>query len=120
LFVVEQTLPGDPPESEVEAERKGLPDIVIHDGDAWCVLIESKIQAPLTKDQLNRQRKTLQRRGFAQIEDVALIKSQDTPPSGVMGRTWCGLYEWLGKTSSAIRKSANAMEKMPFAAGERP
>ncbi len=47
LSVVEQSLPGDAPEAEVEAERKGLPDIVIHDGETWCLLIESKVQAGL-------------------------------------------------------------------------
>src|SRR5207248_6071201 len=68
-----------------------------HDGGNWCVLIESKIQATLTKDQLNRHRKTMEHRGFVRIEVIALIKNEDVPPSGVTGRTWCGLYEWLGK-----------------------
>jgi hypothetical protein len=49
LLITEQGLPGDPPEVEEEAERKGLPDIVIHDGDTWCLLIESKIQAVAAK-----------------------------------------------------------------------
>jgi len=98
LFVVEQTLPGDSPEPEEDAEHKGLPDIVIHDGDSWCVLIESKIQAAITEDQLKRHRSTMARRGFEQIVLIALIKAEDVPPSGVTGRTWCGLYEWLGKT----------------------
>jgi len=58
LLITEQRLPGDPPETEDGAERKGLPDIVIHDGDAWCVLIESKIQARLSDDQLMRHERT--------------------------------------------------------------
>ena len=64
LYVVEQSLPGDLLGSEQHAERKGLPDIVIHDGDAWCVLIESKIQASLTQDQLSRHKRTMSRRGL--------------------------------------------------------
>ena len=51
LLIVEQSLPGDRPESEEEADRRGLPDIVIHDGEEWCLLIESKVQATLTEDQ---------------------------------------------------------------------
>jgi hypothetical protein len=98
LNVVEQTLPGDPPESDEEAERRGLPDIIIHDGNTWCVLIESKIQAPLTSDQLARHEKTMRRRGFECIACVALTKAGVVPPSGVIGRAWCGLYEWLAKT----------------------
>jgi hypothetical protein len=43
LVIVEQSLPGDVPQSEEQAERKGLPDIVIHDDAAWCLLIESKV-----------------------------------------------------------------------------
>lgn len=72
LLLVEQSLPGDPPASEEEAERKGLPDIVIHDGAVWCVLIESKVQAALTEDQLTRHERTLRRRGFDQIVRVVL------------------------------------------------
>lgn len=36
LSVAEQSLPDDAPDAEEEAERKGLPDIVIHDGESWC------------------------------------------------------------------------------------
>src|ERR1017187_3937713 len=67
LVVVEQSLPGDPPESDEDDERDGLPDIIIHDGNAWCVLIENKIKAPLTNDQLARHEKTLRQRGFESI-----------------------------------------------------
>ena len=65
LLIAEQTLPGDPPGSEEHAERRGLPDIIIHDDAAWCVLIESKVQAALTADQLTRHDRTLRRRGCA-------------------------------------------------------
>lgn len=58
LLIVEQSLPGDPPESELEAERIGLPDIVVHDDDGWCLLVESKVQAPLTEDQLRRHERS--------------------------------------------------------------
>ncbi len=96
LVLVEQSLPGDPPESEAEAERRGLPDIVIHDEDCWCVLIESKVQAALTEDQLGRHERTLRRRGFERIHRVALTKSGTRVPKDTLSLTWSGLYEWLG------------------------
>lgn len=78
LAIAEQTLPGDAPATEEEAERKGLPDIVVHDGTTWCLLIESKVQAALTDDQLARHERTLRRRGFEQIHRVALTKASAT------------------------------------------
>lgn len=96
LVIVEQSLPGDPPESEVESERKGLPDIVVHDDDSWCLLIESKVEASLTEDQLRRHERTLRRRGFETVHRVALTKSGVRAPKGTIAVTWSGLYEWLG------------------------
>jgi hypothetical protein len=99
LVIVEQSLPGDVPQSEEQAERKGLPDIVIHDDAAWCLLIESKVQAVLTDDQLARHERTLRRRGFESVTCVALTKTEARSPRAV-ARTWSGLYEWLGKNGA--------------------
>jgi PD-(D/E)XK nuclease superfamily len=99
LHIVEQTLPGDAPESEDQAERKGLPDIVIHDDAGWCLLIESKVQAALTKDQLARHERTLRRRGIRDIQRVVLTKVDARAPRA-LSLTWSGLYQWLG-TSDA-------------------
>lgn len=95
LIIVEQTLPGDAPESEEQAERKGLPDIVIHDAAVWCLLIESKVQAALTNDQLTRHERTLRRRGFRDIQRVVLTKADVRAPRAI-ALTWSGLYQWLG------------------------
>src|SRR5688572_4443620 len=54
LTVSEQALPGERPISEENAERKGLPDIVIHSSESWALFVESKIEARLTDDQLLR------------------------------------------------------------------
>lgn len=96
LVIDEQSLPGETPISEDEAERRSLPDIVIHDNEAWSVLIESKVQAGLTADQLDRHLKTLRKRGFSTSHRLALAKEGVTPPPGVIGLTWPKLYEWLG------------------------
>lgn len=95
LVVVEQRLPGDPPEIELDGEQRGLPDIVIHDADSWCVLIESKVQAPLEQGQLLRHESTLGRRGFKKICTVVLTKAGSSTKNTI-GLTWSGLYEWLG------------------------
>jgi hypothetical protein len=92
---VEQSLSGDAPESEEQAERQGLPDIVIHDDAAWCLLIESKVQAVLTYDQLTRHERTLRRRGFRKIQRVVLTKVGARAPKAI-ALTWSALYEWLG------------------------
>ena len=97
LVVAEQNLPGDPPESEEEAERRGLPDIVIHDGNAWCLLVESKVQAELTDDQLTRHERTLRRRGFDNVVRVVLTKAGVNVRGTIVALTWSGLYEWLGR-----------------------
>lgn len=96
LVIVEQSLPGDPPETEADSEKRGLPDIVIHDDDCWCVLVESKVQAALTEDQLSRHERTLRRRGFETIHRVALTKAGARVPKGTFAFTWSALYEWLG------------------------
>jgi len=96
LHVIEQSLPGEVSSSEQEAERRGLPDIIIHDDDSWCVLIESKINAPLTDDQLNRHRRTLERRGFNDITILALTKANARAAKGIRRATWSDVYKWLG------------------------
>lgn len=99
LLIAEQSLPGDTPETEDEAERKGLPDIVIHDkGATWCLLIESKVQAPLTDDQLTRHERTLRRRGFNQVRRLVLTKAGVRAQRNTIALTWLELYEWLGTT----------------------
>jgi hypothetical protein len=97
LLVDEQRLPGEAEGSdEAEAERRGLPDLLIHDGDGWAVIVESKVQAGLPRDQLHRHVATLRRRGFDRTKVLCLTKHGVAPPRGVLGRTWSELYQWLG------------------------
>jgi hypothetical protein len=100
LFVEEQTLPGETQPSEEEAERRGLPDLLIHDGSTWCLLLESKVQAALTMDQLSRHERTMRRRGFEHVTLVALTKSHARVTRNVVVRCWCDLYDWLGRVGT--------------------
>jgi hypothetical protein len=95
IYVVEQGLPGEHTRSEEEAQRRGLPDIVIHAGEDWCLLIESKVQASLSTDQLRRHTWTLRRRGFRRVYRLILTKRTHAV-KGTVARTWSNLYEWLG------------------------
>jgi len=102
LSVAEQSLPGDAPEADEEAERKGLPDIVIHDGETWCLLVESKVQAALTGDQLTRHVRTLHRRGFSRVSRLALTKA-DARPLKTIARTWATLSMFILPILRSIR-----------------
>ena len=68
LVVLEQRLPGEP-EPDGDEERAGLPDLWVHDRDeAWALLVECKVAAGLTADQVRRHRRTAERRGFERLE----------------------------------------------------
>lgn len=98
LKIVEQRLPGEEePADEDEAERRGIPDAWIHDGNEWCLLIESKIESPLRRDQLERHLKTAERRGFANPRLLSLVTKnpQGSVPDRVKIVEWSKVYSWL-------------------------
>jgi hypothetical protein len=103
LSIVEQRLPGEFEQRETESVDRGLPDIVIYDDDGWCVFVESKVESGLTADQLTRHARTLRRRGFHTVHQVALIKdAPDSPEPNMPGTTmltWASVYEWIGAIS---------------------
>lgn len=121
LSLLEQALPGveEPPEAETTDSaltRKGLPDGCIfngYDNNSWSLLIESKIAAPLTIDQLNRHRKTAQDRGLQNPHILALVASwTNTFIEGTQVKRWTDLYLWLKqrKGSSWARRLTDYME----------
>lgn len=98
LEVLEQRLPGEEEAvDEAEAERRGLPDAWIHDRDSWVLVIESKIESPLNRDQLERHRRVAERRGFTDIHLLALVTElpRRFAPDDVKVITWTQLYSWL-------------------------
>ncbi len=72
LLIDEQSLPGDPEIPESESEKRGLPDAWIHDDESWSLLIESKVSSPLKNDQLKRHLRTAERRGYGDIQLLAI------------------------------------------------
>lgn len=96
LVIEQQALPGEPEESRRPDERRGLPDIVIHDQQRWCLVIENKIGARLTSDQLKRHRRTIRNRGFDHIFVVAMTKDSHVASGADRSVRWSEFYEWLG------------------------
>ena len=106
LSVAEQTLPGTPePTADLEV-KKSLPDGVIFENDIapkdgnkkHALIIESKITARLTNDQLQRHANGVRSRGFVVGGLVITADSQKTQlPDGWTQETWSGIYAWLVK-----------------------
>jgi hypothetical protein len=99
LEVLEQRLPGEEEEAvdEAEAERRGVPNAGIHDRDRWALIIKSKIESPLTRDQLERHRRVAERRGFTNSHLLALVTGlpRRFDLDDVKILTWTQLYSWL-------------------------
>lgn len=90
LKLVEQSLPGDDPEREMDQLERGLPDMVIFNNEGWAILVEAKAQAMLALDQLRRHRNTLIRRGFDRPWIVAITPEKVGIRVGALGR----LIQW--------------------------
>jgi hypothetical protein len=102
LEIVEQGLPGEWTSSEMDADKRGLPDACIFESDDWILVIESKIAAPLRAEQLHRHFRTLNRRGFRNITllAIAVDATSGRLPYDAMLKTWSDVYAWLVRQSS--------------------
>jgi len=92
-----QRVPGQEVNSNKDG-KQGLPDGCFFDQDGWAVVIEAKVQASISVDQLKRHRKTLARYGYAEPHVVLL--SVDKPKSLPKWAThieWKNLYSWFTK-----------------------
>lgn len=97
LVVQGQSLPGQPELSEDEADRRGIPDGCISDGEGWALLIESKVVARWNADQLRRHRATALRHGLTDVLIMCLTsgRTRQEVPEGCVARTWPEVYGWL-------------------------
>jgi hypothetical protein len=118
LEVVEQHLPGDEQAELAEdvAGKGGLPDICIHDGESWCLAIESKVGGNLAERQLRRHEQSLKRR-FPQVHVMAIIAREQKPAvfKEWLVKRWPGLYQWCRVTavdSDWARRFADYLEEM--------
>ncbi len=100
LVIVEQTVPGKAEPTEEQAEKKGLPDAFIYsEKSGWALIIESKIEAALTIDQLERHLKTARKHNFtnARVLVLATENKLKNIPKKYKAASWPTIYTWLSK-----------------------
>lgn len=122
LSIVEQQLPGEYELSEQEYEQRGLPDAWIHDDDEWSLLIESKVSAKLSRNQLERHYRTAKKRGFGQLTVLAIDieKPSIKLPSYVAFRSWKEIYRWLSQQSISSAWAKQTLRYMEIAERKWP
>tara|TARA_R110002049_G_scaffold285698_4_gene467037 strand:+ start:186283 stop:186969 length:687 start_codon:yes stop_codon:yes gene_type:complete len=114
LTLTEQRLPGDASDESPALTETGLPDGAIFDADGWAVLIESKVQAKLTKNQLVRHIKTTEARGYKSPQLVVITVDEQLSPllPGCICVTWCELYAWFAKRADRSQWAGTLVEYM--------
>ena len=105
LEVVEQQIPGEAEITEDAYEERGLPDAWIFDDNDWSLLIESKVQATLTKGQITRHYKTALRYGFEKV----LVLAIDVKPPSFQLPSYCKFIYWSDVYSWLIKHSTKAI-----------
>lgn len=98
LRLVEQQIPGVTVSGE-EIEDKGLPDACIFDEDGWALLFESKVQAPISLNQLERHLKTAAHHGYenANLIVIAVNHIHADLPDRTKAVEWREVYGWFHK-----------------------
>jgi hypothetical protein len=101
IQIVEQQVPGESVSGN-ESESKGLPDACFYDNNRWAVLLESKVQAGISLNQLERHNKTAKRYGYE--NSAVVLISVDQPkkslPSFALSMEWREVYGWFNKQAS--------------------
>jgi len=114
LTVLEQSLPDEPSDvAEMdEAERRGLPDGWIYDKNGWALLIESKVSAGASDDQIQRHLRMARIRGCERpnlLWLTVLPISRRLAP-GVVNQTWTEVYAWLVKRGTRSEWASRAAQ----------
>jgi hypothetical protein len=105
IQVVEQQVPGEAVSGN-ENESKGLPDACFYDNSddniGWAVLVESKVQAGISLNQLKRHAKTGKQYSFerSQVVLIAVDQPKKSLPEGAHSIEWRKVYGWFDKQAS--------------------
>jgi hypothetical protein len=112
LRLVEQQVPGVAISGE-GVNAKGLPDEGLPDGcifgrDDWALLFECKVQAAISRNQLERHLRTAARHGYmnAHVVVIAVNKAHVALPERVHPVEWREVYRWfrdIAKVSPSAR-----------------
>lgn len=113
LRLVEQQLPGANVSGE-ENDEKGLPDACIFDDENWALLIESKVQASVSRDQLERHLKSAARNGYedAHVVVITVNKVCNGLPERAKAVEWRELYKWFHKFTTTSTWARTFVEYM--------
>ncbi len=111
LRLAEQQVPGVAVSGD-EGDSEGLPDACIFDQDGWAVLIESKVQAPVKRSQIERHLKTAARHGYDRAIVVVIAVDRPTVdlPEGTKVVQWRELYHWFRRFPRALRWARTFVE----------
>ena len=101
LKIIEQSIPGRIELAEGESLRRGLPDAVIFDDAGWALVIESKINDTLKKEQLNRHFKTIRKCGFENVAGLAITRDKSKSDFEDWKLiSWKDVYSWGSQQKS--------------------
>jgi hypothetical protein len=107
-----QRVPGQEVDS-IKNGKEGLPDGCFFDQDNWALVIEAKIQAGISVNQLKRHRKTSARYGYPQPHVVLLsIDKPKSLPNWVTHLEWKNLYRWFNKRTENSSWARHFVEYM--------
>ena len=100
IRIGQQLVPGTKAEADKEG-ADGLPDGCFYTDDGWAVLIESKVQAPISVTQLKKHRKTAARYGYdnAHVVLIAVDSPRADFPHDMQHVMWKQVYQWFVRKS---------------------
>ena len=117
IQVVEQQVPGEVVSGN-ENELKSLPDAWFYDdnddNNGRAVLLESKVQAGISLNQLERHARTGKRHGYesSQVVLIAVDRPKKLLPEVADAIEWRKVYEWFNKKSSHSEWALKFVEYM--------
>ncbi|MCK5271967.1 MAG: hypothetical protein KAJ52_05300 [Sedimentisphaerales bacterium] len=115
IHIGQQQSPGR--EAKVEKEGAGsIPDACFFDDDGWALVIESKVQAGISKInyQLRKHRRTAARYGYekARVVLIAVDRPSRPLPNGMHYVPWKKVYQWFVKCSKMSDWAGRFVEYM--------
>ena len=115
IHIGQQQSPGR--EAKVEKEGAGsIPDACFFDDDGWALVIESKVQAGISKVnyQLRKHRRTAARYGYekARVVLIAVDRPSRPLPNGMHYVPWKKVYRWFVKCSKMSDWAGRFVEYM--------
>jgi hypothetical protein len=120
LRLVEQQIPGVGVSGE-ENDAEGLPDGCIFDRDGWALLFECKVQAAISRNQLERHLRTAAHHGYenAHVVLIAVNHVHDSLPQRVHPVEWREVYRWF-RERAKVSPSARALTEYMEVLESRP